>query len=282
MPGIFISYRRKDTGGHAGRLKADLGKRYGRSNVFMDIDSIPAGRPYADPIHEALTSSQVALVLIGEDWLALAGHKERRIDEEADWVRREVAAALGRDDVTVIPILVERATMPEASDLPSDIAHLSEIEACELRSRQWKYDLANLYGAVDRVAPHSSIRRALLWLRSGPKLVAVAVAIATAAALVAAFGIFGGSPESSCANQVITPDVRDRLSVAQGTSRPALEGSVYYGTCGGQSWALAEFPHDNDGVFKQTGFTWTRLGSIESAKCKLPSDLLAAWNQGGC
>lgn len=282
MAGIFISYRRGDTGGHAGRLKADLGERYGRPNVFMDIDSIPAGQRYADPIDQALNHCRVALVLIGEEWLSPVSGRGRRIDEEGDWVRREIAAALKRDDVTVIPILVERASMPSPDELPSDIAALSEIQATELGNREWDYDLEHLCGAIEGVAPGDRIKRSGRWLRGRAKPLGATLTLVVAAVVVAVLATGDGAPESGCANQAIPADVRDRLSVAQGTSRPAVVGSVFYGACDGQSWAMAEFPNDDDGVFKQTGFTWTRLGSIESARCEVPSDLLASWKQGGC
>ena len=40
---IFINYRRDDSGGTAGRLHDRLAETFGRENVFMDVDHIPAG-----------------------------------------------------------------------------------------------------------------------------------------------------------------------------------------------------------------------------------------------
>src|SRR5688572_1993492 len=45
-PQIFISYRRED-GGHAGRLHADLAARFGEDAVFYDLHGIPAGVDFA-------------------------------------------------------------------------------------------------------------------------------------------------------------------------------------------------------------------------------------------
>ena len=175
--------------------------------------------------------------------------------------------------------------MPSSAELPPDIAPVSEIEACELRNKQWDYDLKSLFGAVWRTAPDSWLKRSLWWLRGRPALVGVGaalVAVAAVAGAIATGGGSGGSHERVCANQVIPPDVRDRLSVAQQTKDPAVEGTVFYGACQGQDWAIAEFPNNEDGVFKETGLSWTRLGSIEAAKCRVPDELLAAWKQGGC
>ena len=43
VAGIFISYRRDDSEGEAGRLFETLAKRYGSPNVFMDVDSMTLG-----------------------------------------------------------------------------------------------------------------------------------------------------------------------------------------------------------------------------------------------
>ena len=40
MAHIFISYRRDDTGGYAGRLFDRLSTHFGRGNIFMDVDTI--------------------------------------------------------------------------------------------------------------------------------------------------------------------------------------------------------------------------------------------------
>jgi hypothetical protein len=44
MRAIFISYRRDDTEGYAGRLFDDLCERFGKDSVFMDVAGIEPGR----------------------------------------------------------------------------------------------------------------------------------------------------------------------------------------------------------------------------------------------
>jgi hypothetical protein len=46
MRAIFISYRRDDTEGHAGRLFQDLCERFGKDSVFMDVAGIEPGRDF--------------------------------------------------------------------------------------------------------------------------------------------------------------------------------------------------------------------------------------------
>jgi hypothetical protein len=43
MPSIFISYRRDDVEGHAGRLYEDLVTHFGKGAVFMDVAGIDPG-----------------------------------------------------------------------------------------------------------------------------------------------------------------------------------------------------------------------------------------------
>ena len=50
---IFLSYRRDDASGHAGRLYDLLAGRYGKQQVFMDLDAIPLGSRFGDEIDQA-------------------------------------------------------------------------------------------------------------------------------------------------------------------------------------------------------------------------------------
>ena len=45
---IFINYRRDDAIGTAGRLHDRLAQTFGRNNLFMDVDHIPAGVDFVD------------------------------------------------------------------------------------------------------------------------------------------------------------------------------------------------------------------------------------------
>jgi hypothetical protein len=56
MPKIFISYRRDDSGGWAGRLYDRLSQQFGRDNIFMDINTIEPGLDFVEVIQEAVTS----------------------------------------------------------------------------------------------------------------------------------------------------------------------------------------------------------------------------------
>lgn len=178
MPSIFLSYRRSDTSGHAGRLADALETRYGRDAVFHDVESIEAGALFDEAIEQAVANCRVFLPLIGDEWLnAAAPDGRRRLDDPADFVRREVAAALRRD-VPVIPVLLEGAVMPSEATLPPDLQPLMRHQALELSETRWDYDVQRLVEAIDRkvgpspprldttrgaATPDRASRRALLW-----------------------------------------------------------------------------------------------------------------------
>jgi hypothetical protein len=103
---IFISYRREDASYPAGWLFDRLADRFGRGQVFKDIDSIRLGDDFVEVITRAVGSCDVLLALIGEEWLTVSDQDgRRRLDDPDDFVRLEIEAALARN-VRVIPILV--------------------------------------------------------------------------------------------------------------------------------------------------------------------------------
>jgi TIR domain len=151
-PRIFISYRRQEAGGHAGRLSDRLIKHFSRAQIFQDIDSIQPGDDFAEAIADAVASCQVLLAVIGDQWLNIEdseGH--RRLDNPQDFVRLEIEAAL-RHNIRVIPILIDRAPMPRADQLPASLAPLAGRQAHDLSSNRdrFKSDVAHLLKALDK------------------------------------------------------------------------------------------------------------------------------------
>ena len=154
-PNIFISYRRADTEGHAGRLSDDLKEHFGeRVRVFMDFDSISAGEDFVKVIHDAVGSCHALIAMIGRNWLTVTDAKtgKRRLDSTNDHVRVEVASALKRN-VRVIPVLVQGATMPSEDELPDDLKPLAVRNALEISSPRWDYDVERLIQVLEKVLP---------------------------------------------------------------------------------------------------------------------------------
>ena len=112
MSGVFISYRRDDTAGHAGRLYDHLKRAFGADGVFMDVDDIHRGETFSDILTMKLRESDVLIAVVGRRWLSLTDAAgRRRLDEPDDWVRKEIRTALDAGHL-VIPVRVDGAAMP--------------------------------------------------------------------------------------------------------------------------------------------------------------------------
>ncbi len=142
---IFISYRRSDCQSVANGLNDGLRNRLPEAQVFMDLDSIPPGADFEEHIREEIDQCDVVLVLIGDEWLTPAADTgTRRIDQPNDFVRLEIMSALRAEKVRVIPVLVEGARMPAATELPEDIARLARLNAYVLSDSHWARDITEL------------------------------------------------------------------------------------------------------------------------------------------
>ena len=132
---VFISYRRKDASFETTVIFESLQRRFGRENVFMDVeDCIRAGDDFRKCLVEAVSGSDVMLVVIGPDWL-VDREGRRRLDDPDDFVRIEIEGGLDADnDVRVIPVLVHEADMPGPDDLPETIRGLAFRHAMRLRA----------------------------------------------------------------------------------------------------------------------------------------------------
>ncbi|MDP3224546.1 MAG: toll/interleukin-1 receptor domain-containing protein [Rubrivivax sp.] len=144
---IFISYRRDDSSGYARALATDLARHWGEEKVFIDVDDIGDGQPFADVISQAVGRSEVLLVLIGPRWMGLREGQPPRLHDSDDFVRREVATALDRG-MQVIPVLLDGARMPADSDLPTPLQALAGRHALELRHSHYAADLERLLSAL--------------------------------------------------------------------------------------------------------------------------------------
>src|SRR5262245_15908038 len=137
---IFINYRRDDALAAAGRLHDRLAQAFGRKNLFMDVDHIPAGVDFVGYLERQVAACDVFLTVMGPNWLdANDVTGGRRIDNPDDFVGVEIAAALSRD-IRVIPVLIDGARMPKAEDLPAHLKPLVRRNAVEVRNTQFGRD----------------------------------------------------------------------------------------------------------------------------------------------
>jgi hypothetical protein len=204
-PKVFISYRREDTAGHAGRLFDAITARYGDRHVFMDVDLAP-GVDFAERITETIGASDVLLVIIGPRWTTVARDGgEPRLSDPRDYVRLEVETALQQPRVKVIPVLVAGAQMPTQEELPESLQPLRRRNALELSDARWRYDVGRLVNSLGgelggpqplpTSAPSSPARR------RGIAIGAAALGVVVLVVVLAVAGVFsGGGGGGSAAN----------------------------------------------------------------------------------
>ncbi|MGE0350469.1 toll/interleukin-1 receptor domain-containing protein [Hydrogenophaga sp.] len=151
MDGIFISYRRDDSAGYAGRLYDRLVPHFGAHRVFMDVEGIELGTDFVTAIEEAVGSCRVLVVIIGDEWLTTTDAAgRRRLDDPHDFIRLETVTALQRG-IRVVPVLVGGALMPRAEELPEDLKPLARRQAIEISHKQWEATTAQLIQALEGI-----------------------------------------------------------------------------------------------------------------------------------
>jgi serine/threonine protein kinase len=149
--GIFISYRRDDTAGEAGRLYDRLVDTFTPDSVFMDVDSVLPGSDFYEVIDDNMSRCRVLLVLIGRRWLSIENSRgERRLDDPDDVVRVEVLAGLDRR-ITVIPVLVDDTPMPYRDQLPEPLGPLVRRNATRLRHESFRSDAARIVQTLQTI-----------------------------------------------------------------------------------------------------------------------------------
>jgi hypothetical protein len=161
---IFLSYRREDASGHAGRLfdflhyGGGLGPGFSKDQIFMDIDTVAPGVDFRHVIEQAVCACDVFIAVIGTQWLNAADARgRRRLDNAQDFVRIEIEAALARD-IPVVPTLVQGAQMPTVEELPETFGAFVHRNAVELSDARWSYDVSKLVAWLKTVEEEKTRR----------------------------------------------------------------------------------------------------------------------------
>lgn len=171
-PSLFLSYRRDDAAGYAGRLEEALERRAGRGIVFRDVQDMQPGEDFVQAIRRRLADAHTVLVLIGPRWAGPRPDGGRRLDDADDFVRLEVQAAL-ESGARVLPVLLPGATMPAEAELPKPLRALARRHALTLSDTHWAADVERLAGACGL----ARTRPVWPWAAGGALLAAAAVAV---------------------------------------------------------------------------------------------------------
>jgi hypothetical protein len=144
---IFINYRHEDLPFAAAALYLELKRRFGAENIFFDSGALHPGMQFLEAIASRLTGTGGAfLALIGPRWLPTMDAHRRRGDD--DYVIREIDLGL-RNGWTVIPVLLNDATLPHALELPLAIRELPRYQVAHLRQASFDADIEDLIARLD-------------------------------------------------------------------------------------------------------------------------------------
>ena len=178
---IFVSYRRDDAPGDARGVHDGLASKFGRSNVFMDVDNLMAGQRFDKELRNALQSCDVFIAVIGPNWMDSLAARTR--DRARDYVREEIGEALG-SGIVVIPVCVgsdgRMPALPRPEDLPPDIRNLSLFQKHNIRHEHFTRDMSELVTAIRNLRGRQPRALPLLWF-------ALAAAVCLAIGSIVAF-----------------------------------------------------------------------------------------------
>jgi len=153
---VFLNYRRDDSAAHSGRLYDRLVHKFGKSNIFMDIDAIMPGEDFERVIEDEIAGCDCLLVMIGDGWLhAKDDHGNRRLENPRDFVLLEIAAALNRG-VTVIPVLLDGTVMPPSEQIPDVLQGLLRRQAVSISHASFHHDVDRLIASIERIRQKQS------------------------------------------------------------------------------------------------------------------------------
>ncbi len=146
---IFLNYRRDDSRWPTLSLYNLLAQSFPREQLFMDVEGyIRPGDDFVEVLEQQVSACETMVVIIGPQWLSIAGDGGNpRIADANDWVHIEIATALARK-IRVIPVLVDGASMPRASDLPEPLKALARRQAIRLTHDRFNADGQRLVKAL--------------------------------------------------------------------------------------------------------------------------------------
>ena len=146
---IFINYRHEDMPFAAMTLYRELRGRFGKENIFFDEGTLRPGMRFPEEIKSHLTDGAGAFItLIGSRWMpTMTAHRQRG---DLDYVTTEIELAL-QNRWTVIPVLVDDASIPDPLQLPPAIRALPDCQAARLRQMNLDDDIEELSARLNEI-----------------------------------------------------------------------------------------------------------------------------------
>lgn len=176
---IFISYRRQDAPYAAWHINDALRRRFGKRNVYFDLDTNQPGFDFREQISSKLSKCDVMLVIIGDQWLKADDSNRTRLGDPGDIVAWEVSSALELG-IPVIPVLVQGANMPSPESLPAKLTPLAFRHAVEIRvTENFQASIARLINSIGSITSSQIPKFKASTLEKLNRLLWVSVSVAT-------------------------------------------------------------------------------------------------------
>ena len=169
---IFISYRRNDEPGYAGRVADGLRERFGSEQVFLDIDDIAMGHDWRDQIETSIGRSAVVLIIIGQHWKSELLNRRDSSKEDVHQYELVTAHTQGKP---IVPVLLPGATLPQKDEL-DELNWLSDLQLFTMRDgqKQWPADIEMLSNGIEELSPLRAHRSR--FSQRSPVVISVAIA----------------------------------------------------------------------------------------------------------
>jgi len=231
MPKIFISYRRSDTQAISGRIHDHLADAFGAKNVFIDFDNIPPGVDFREFIAQEMETCDVLLVVMGNQWSSVKDDDgARRLLNPADPVRIEVETGLQREQISLIPILINNTRMPKPDTLPDSLEPLAYLNAMQIRDgRDFRRDMERVIDTIRKMPRRNTTRTGMRLSTEASnqgRLIGIALAVVALLILGGVFvlGVFGGDQSDETPQETeVAANVETEESIATDTEVPTDE-----------------------------------------------------------
>jgi hypothetical protein len=153
MEDVFINFRTGDEESAATLIDHDLSNRFGPEKIFRSSKSIRAGERFPQRLLSAVRGSRAMLAVIGPRWLVTGTDGRTALDNEQDWIRRELLEAK-EFGVRVIPIMIgEHAPRLDGATLPGVLSWLADVQYQRFNTRNADADLATIAAELVKLVP---------------------------------------------------------------------------------------------------------------------------------
>lgn len=152
MAKILLCYQPESTS-YAIRIARQLSEQYGTSHVVGNIEALD---PSEDTIGTELHQYEILIVVIGEDWGTSLDDQIPSILPNRI-VHRVLSSALKHPDITIIPVLINEATMPPRKALPEQLEGLAGCTPLQISDYTFHHDISRLIQIIDNSPAGRSI-----------------------------------------------------------------------------------------------------------------------------